>query len=540
MNGRRERLYHLLVLIFATALFTFRLGAGSFWDVDEPRYAEAGREAAVTGEWLTPHLNGAPWLGPAPLWIWLEAASGRVFGFSEWPARAWSAAFGVAGVGAVSALGREWFGPRTGLLSGLVLTTMLAYAVTARLAVVDLAAVAWMLLAAWAGYRAYRAPDACGRRRAYLLASIFLGLGVLTRGPGTAVVPAATMVAFLGYRRSLGRLREMPWAAAVVIFLAIAAPWYAVETARFGTGFLRDAVWGHAAARAATPPAADAGLLLTDAGIVAIGAVPWTAFLPAAAGYHYFQRWQDGSLLCLLWSAFVVLLAATVGDGLPGDVLALFPIAAIAVARLWEEFLFEGAGRLGRLLWTSFALQIGVVVLVVMAAAWFATSRYPREFAAVRDFLLAPVGALVLGTGVATVLFRLRRYPAAFLSLPATTAVFLGILYTGTLPAVETQKPMGPLAAHLRAELRPGDRVIAYLVPSPAALVFYARHYVEPAGDPAALVRLICAPGRAFVVGRRDDLAAADRLPGGLRTVAADGAYVVDEKPEAVACRQAP
>jgi 4-amino-4-deoxy-L-arabinose transferase-like glycosyltransferase len=537
---RRERLYHLLVLIFAAALFTFRLGAGSLWDVDEPRYAEAGRELAAAGDLLTPHLNGAVWLGPAPLWIWLEAASGRVFGFSEWPARVWSAAFGVAGVAAVSALGREWFGPRTGLLSGLVVATMLAYAVTARLAVVDLAAVTWMLLAAWAGYRAYRAQEPRARRRAFLLAAVFLGLGVLTRGPGTLVVPVTTMVAFLTYRRLLGRLRDMPWAAALLIFLAIAAPWYAIETLRFGAGFLRDAVWGHAASRLAAAPGAHAGLLLTDAGIVAIGAAPWTAFLPAAAGYHYFQRWQDGSLLCLVWGALVVLLAVTVGDGLPGDVTALFPIAAIAVARLWEEFLFEGAGRLGRMLRASFALQIGVVVLLVVAAATFATSRYPREFAAVRDFLLAPVGVLVLGTGVATVLFRARRYAAAFLSLPATTAVFLGIIYTGTLPAVETQKPIRPIAASLRSQLRPGDRVITYMMPSPAGLVFYARHYVRPAADAASLGRLICEPGRAFVVARRDDLAAAGTLPGALRPVAADGAYVVEEKPEAAGCGQAP
>jgi len=510
----------------------FRLGAGSFWDVDEPRYAEAGREILATGDPITLHLNGGPWLGPAPLWIWLQAASGAAVGFSEWSARIWAAAFGVLGVLATFLLAREWFGPRTGLLSALVLTTTLAHVVTARLAVLDTAAVTWMLLAIWAGYRGYREH----RRRDYVLASLFLGLGVLTRGPGTVVLPVATMLVFLAYRRSLGRLREFPWLPAAAVFLAVTAPWYVLEAARYGGAFLSAAVWGHAVPQLAASPGTHVRTLLTDAGIVVIGAVPWTAFLPGAAGYHYLRRWQDGSLLCLLWAGLVFLLAVAVGERLPADVLPLFPVAAIAVGRLWEEFLFEGAGRLARTLAASFVLQIGVVVLLVVAAAAFATTRYPREFAAVRDFLLAPVGVLVLGTGVTTVLFRARRYTAAFLSLPAATAVFIGVLYAGTLPAVETQKPMKPLASALAARLRPGDRVIAYMVDSPAALVFYAGHYVEQAPDPATLRRALCAPGRVFVVARRADLAAVTDVPRGLQPIETEGSYVVELKPAAVAC----
>ena len=528
----RERLLLGLVLAFAAGLFLFYLGAGSLWDVDEPRYAEAGREILTTGDPVTLHLNGAPWLGQPPLWIWLQAASGAALGFSEWSARVWAAAFGVAGVYATYRLGREWFGPRSGLLSALVLTTMLMYVVTSRLAVLDTAALTWMVLAIWAGYRAYRA----GGRGDYVLAALFLGLGVLTRGPGTVVLPVTTMLVFLAYRRSLGRLRDVPWLPAASAFLAVSVPWYAAETARYGRVFLDAAVLGHVVPRVAPPPGAHARTLVADSAIVAIGAVPWTAFLPGAAGYHYLRRWQDGSLLCLLWAALVFVLVAAAGERLPADVLPLFPVAAIAVGRLWEEFLFEDAGRLRRTLGASFVLQIGVVVLLVVGAAEFATTRYPREFAAVRDFLLAPIGALVLGTGASAVLFRMRRYTAAFLSLPAATAVFIGVLYAGTLPAVETQKPMKPLASALAARLHPGDRVIAYMIEAPAALVFYAGHIVGQTGDPAALRREMCTPGRVFVVARRDDLAAVTGLPAGLQLVDSYGPYVVEMKQPQLVC----
>jgi len=522
----RGRLLLGCVVALAAALFVFRLSAGSLWDVDEPRYAEAGREMLAAGDLLTPRLNGVPWLGPAPVWMWAQAASGRIFGFSEWSARLPAALCGVGGVLATFALGREWFGPRTGLLAALVLTTTLAYVVTARLGVLDTAAAAWMVLALWAGYGAYRDRARAG----YLLSSAFLAAGVLTRGPGTVVLPAATMLVFLAYRRALGRLREVPWGAAAAVFFVLAAPWYVLEAVRYGEPFLRAAVWGHAGRQLLAPPAAHAAALVTDAAILVFGAVPWTAFLWGAAGYHYLRRWQDGSLLCLLWGGLVLLLAVAVGERLPADVLPLFPVAAIAVARLWEDFLFEGAGRLGRTLAASFALQIGVVALLVVAAAAYATAQYPVEFAAVRDFLLAPIGVLVLGTGVTAVLFRMRRYTAAFLSLPAAMTVFIGIIYTGTLPAVETQKPMKAVAAALRMApggLRADDRVIAYMAEAPAALVFYARHPVEQAGDPAGLRRRVCAPGRVFVISRGDDVAGAGGVLRVLRRAGAQGRYVV-------------
>ena len=96
----------------------------------------AGRSLA-TGDPITMHLDGRPWFGPPPLWLWLQAATGWAFGFTEFTARIWAALFGVAGVGVTCLLGWEWFGPRTGILSGLILATTLEYLLMSHLAVLD-------------------------------------------------------------------------------------------------------------------------------------------------------------------------------------------------------------------------------------------------------------------------------------------------------------------------------------------------------------------------------------------------------------------
>jgi len=531
--AHRDRLLVGLALLFAAGLFLFRLGSGSLWDQDETRYAQASREILTTGDPITLHLNARPWVGPPPLWLWLEAATGAAFGFTEFTVRIFAAVFGVLGVGVTATLGREWFGPRTGLLAGLILATMLEYMLLSRLAVLDAMQVAFMLLALHAFYRGYR-----DRRPAdYLKFFAWTGLATLTRGSIGLVLPLLALLPFLAYRRALRRWREIPWGWGAAIYLGIAAPWFAPAAFRNGAALFVPALQGDVLPHVFRTIGDRAGSVLYYVPVVVLGAVPWAAFLPGALIYHYTHRWHDGSLLCLLWCGASFLFAVLAGDRLPDAVFPFFPLGAIAVARLWEEFLFEGAGRLRRTLATSFFFQIGVVVFLAVASAAFATVRYPREFAAIRGAFVAPLAVLVVGPAATAVLFRFRRYTAAFFALPATIAVFVGILYAVAAPVVETQKPMKPVAIALREQLRPGDRIVGYRIGALASLVFYTDHPVEWVNDPRALEHHLCAPGRAFLVTTREELASVRlTLPARLRPAAARGPIVVQLKPSDVLC----
>lgn len=529
---RRERLLIVLVALFSAGLFLFRLGSGSLWDLDEPRYAEASREILTSGDWVTMHLGGHPWFGPSPLWMWLLAATGRLVGFTELTVRVWAAAFGVVGVLAAYALGREWFGPRTGILSGLILATMLEYLVLSRLAIPDVMEVAWLLLALHAFYRGYRDR----RRGDYLRAFLFAALATLSRGVGAVLLLILVAWPFLAYRSAAGRWREIPWGWGTLLYLAVAAPWYVLEIARVGPAFAGVVLGGSTVSRVTHAPAAQAGSIGYDVPVLILGAIPWTAFLPGALVFHYNRRWQDGSLLCLLWCGVVFAMALVAGEGLPDDIFPIYPLAAIAIARLWEAFLFEGAG-LRRILVTSFVLQIGVVIVLIVAAVTFATGRYPQEWTAVRGAIGPPLAVLALGPAVTAALFASRRYTAAFLALPAAMAVFVGLFFTVTMPVVETQKPMKPLALALGREVRPGDRIIGYRLGTSASLIYYANHPVESVEDPRALHTLLCSPGRAFLVATKEDLdAARTELPRDLLPVDARGNLVVRLKPAGLAC----
>src|SRR4051812_12903325 len=92
-------LHDLAILALACAmLFGLMLGSRALGVPDEARYAEIPREMVASGDYLTPHLNGEKYLEKPALFYWLQAASIKLFGLSEWSLRLWNALFALFGV----------------------------------------------------------------------------------------------------------------------------------------------------------------------------------------------------------------------------------------------------------------------------------------------------------------------------------------------------------------------------------------------------------------------------------------------------------
>src|ERR1044071_9386618 len=77
----------LVVLPVCGFLFFFGLGAFGLVGADEPRYAQIAREMLARHDWVTPVLNGKPWLEKPVLYYWEAMVSYSLFGVSDWAAR---------------------------------------------------------------------------------------------------------------------------------------------------------------------------------------------------------------------------------------------------------------------------------------------------------------------------------------------------------------------------------------------------------------------------------------------------------------------
>src|SRR5438105_4179522 len=104
-----------VVLLFVVcAVYFYGLGSVPLLGPDEPRYAEVARGMYERLDLVTPMLGGHTWFEKPALVYWMMAAAFRLFGVTEFAARAGSALAGVLTVlltGWVAwraAAGRSW------------------------------------------------------------------------------------------------------------------------------------------------------------------------------------------------------------------------------------------------------------------------------------------------------------------------------------------------------------------------------------------------------------------------------------------------
>src|SRR5437870_1481518 len=122
-NGNCRGRDLLILAGLLAALYGFKLGDRAFWSPVEGHYAEIAREMVVSANYVIPQLAGMKYLEKPPLFYWLESASIKSFGLSEWSLRLWPAVFTVMGCLAVYIAGSRLFHRRVGLMSSAVLAT---------------------------------------------------------------------------------------------------------------------------------------------------------------------------------------------------------------------------------------------------------------------------------------------------------------------------------------------------------------------------------------------------------------------------------
>ncbi len=515
---RGQALAVLLLVCLSLLASLVGLGASPLWDQDETKYAQVAREVLWTGDWITLHWNGQPWFVHPPLYFWLVAATAWLFGLSEFTARLWSSLFGTGSVILTYLLGRAWFSHRAGVLAGLVLCTTIQWFAQARLAVFDTVLVFWMLAAVvgvWAGLR--------GRRAGYLAAFAFAGLGTLTKGPVAAVLPGLAVVLYLGWRKELGRLREVPWGWGLVLYAVLGLSWYAAGYLRHGRPFLDSVLGYYTVHRFVGVVENQAGPWWYYGPVLLLGGVPWNAFWPLAALW-LLRRAQP--CFPLVWCGLVFVFFSAAQTKLPNYILSFYPMAAVATGAFLDAHLdrpralragFGGAGAL----WLVFCGAVAAYGLL-----W-----YPQQAGELLPALGAALGVFGLGAAAGAWWAVRGDARAALKALSAGTVLLFAVLVGWVLPEVDRYRPLREVGAAAASWARPGDVRVGYRIPN--GVVFYSGLTWKAYLDTEPVWRELCRAGaaRTLVVAPVSERAALASLNAGLRLLQEVGGYGVWEKP---------
>jgi 4-amino-4-deoxy-L-arabinose transferase-like glycosyltransferase len=429
----------LLLLLVVGTLLGYGLGDRALWEPDEGRYSEIPREMVVTGDYVTPRLNGVKYFEKPPLFYWVQAGAIRAFGLKEWALRLWPALFALFGVVTVN-LGRV-------ITLDMVVSVLLSAALFAFLL----------------GTR-----EPLGPRRRWLMWTFyaFAALATLTKGLIGIVIPGmiiGTWILLLNHWRVL---KEMYLPSGLLLFLVITAPWH-VMAAAANTEFLNFYFIHEQFLRFTTKIHRRYEPIWFFLPVLLVGLLPWVAFLGQSLRFNLPPSWaarqqHKETLFLGLWVGLVFVFFSLSDSKLIPYILPMFPPLALLLGRYFAHAWTNNSLRGLRTGYWA-VLGLGIALAAILSGVPRSGNAYARavEYDAVLSSYLYAGAAIAAIGGIATFILGMVRFRLGFISLTLTSLAFLTVLNQG-LPLMDSKNSSKELALKLKPLLAPDTEVMCY------------------------------------------------------------------------------
>ncbi|MWW91212.1 glycosyltransferase family 39 protein, partial [Francisella tularensis] len=214
----------ILLIIYIVYFFVF-LGWRHLSIPDEGRYPEIAREMLSSGNWVTPTINGVPFLDKPPLYYWLEATSMHFFGITPLAIRLPQALFGILGCISIYVFGRYLYSRFAGVLASFILAANVLYFFEAHYANMDLIVATLLLIAFFLCLTSLKQTKTKNKRLLMYAAYFVSALAFLTKGLIAIVFPCMTIFVWMLITNNWYRLKELYVPTGAVLFVVIVTPW---------------------------------------------------------------------------------------------------------------------------------------------------------------------------------------------------------------------------------------------------------------------------------------------------------------------------
>jgi hypothetical protein len=222
-----------ILLVLWAIIYLGTVSTPAFFNDADSIHAEAAREMALSGDWVTLHINGIRYLEKAPFMYWLSALGIALCGPSDWAIRLPLAGFALLVAILLFRCGNRFWGEPTGFYAALVYVTSLGPFAFTRILLPDVMLTFFLALAFYCYLQIVAQPEPTRRllgrwdgRALGIYAAA--ALAVLAKGLIGGVFVGAVIFAHLLVTGRWDLLKRLHLLAGALVFLLIAAPWHLV------------------------------------------------------------------------------------------------------------------------------------------------------------------------------------------------------------------------------------------------------------------------------------------------------------------------
>ena len=241
--------YRIYLGLLAALFFIPFLGGVHLFDWDEINFAEISREMLITGEYFRPFIDYQAFYQKPPLFFWLQAAAMQAFGVNEFAARFPNAICGIITIMLLYNLGRKLYDHRFGLLWAMSYFGSVLPFLYFKSGIIDpyfnlfiFLGVYFFILFYWKK-EALESIELKRKPLTYLLfAGIFIGLGILTKGPVAYLIAGLVFAVYWIYKRFQFYISIPQFLFYTLIVILVTGTWFGLETLINGPEFLQEFV----------------------------------------------------------------------------------------------------------------------------------------------------------------------------------------------------------------------------------------------------------------------------------------------------------
>lgn len=444
----RTRTDVLLLAGFCTFLFFYGIAQFGLIGADEPRYAQVAREMLERRDWITPTLGGHAWLEKPPLYYWQAMLVYSVLGVSDAAARIPSVIDATLLVVAIYLFFRK-FRPAVAVDAALITASCAGIIGYARAASMDITLTAAFVI----GMLAWWAWRESGKRIYLAGFYFFMALGMLAKGPVAPILAAVVIVLYsIAVRERLLIVRTL-WLPGILLFLAVALPWYVAVQMR-NPQFFREFILEHNLARFSTNLYHHPEPFWYYIPVILLALAPWIVFVIVAFTQSVRVWWAErGSapdlelqfrIFACCWLIVPVLFFSLSRSKLPGYILPAVPAGVVLLSDYLRQQL-EQQSPLPKWIAILHALITCAPILPSVLVSYIVTEHH---LPAGRPLWIALAIALVLTIGIALTLVGLQWRMARFVTLIPVVLAVAAVLKLGTT-AIDQKLSTRPVAVEL-------------------------------------------------------------------------------------------
>ncbi len=189
----------LTIAILAAILFIPFLGNVHLFDWDEINFAESAREMIVLGNYFDVQINFIKFTEKPPLFFWMQVLSMKVFGINEFAARFPNAVCGIITLVLLFRIGKKIYNQTFARIWVLTYLGTLLTFLYFKSGIID----PWFNLFIFLAIYHFYCITSLSKQTTFhaVLAGLFLGLAILTKGPVALLIIALCYICFVVINR---------------------------------------------------------------------------------------------------------------------------------------------------------------------------------------------------------------------------------------------------------------------------------------------------------------------------------------------------